>query len=668
MSVSISSCKSSDDDVVISDSLTAVFNKVVNVTNVAGEVFYRCDSPEETKKYFNKILDTEGVVDVWINDLAMYVEIEDWGVVPYYFSLERPESVNIDDIKKLVAEATRANASFNTMHSHLPSKRVCIVNQLANDQDKGAEGYQASADAVEYMFNKCGFEAKQVSPTFDFFNEEMYGYDIVFLLSHGEYRKSDNTHWILTSDGKVMSASFGIDFDWLGKMFGAKYKDYPKDKVKFACHSESRGGIFKTPIYYVQVSDKFIEELDVNFRSDCKAIVFAPCCEGLKGSERLAEAFISRGAGAFVGYNETNNVGDYAGVELFYRMLGGMSLKNGLSDLPSKYQYGDYKGIKSKICAVYSKPEQNYCINGLTMSNIKDNSTENKIEFEVSAKMPLPMGLDASYLKPFQYGFIISETEDFKTGKAMPSMTLGSEGVTVGDWELTVSDTFTSVELKPETTYYIWPYIFDGTDLCAGDMSTITTGKLERINQVLPDNMRKQVEEYIPIYDGDTPPNVEGVYLIDPLKAVYDSEGYYSPGKTLSPKYIRFYNQDPATNTLDYAQKEDMSEGKGEGSFISGSGNQFTVFFNVEGVYRSDDYACEYKEAMVISGTRTDSGIKDLQYAFVMLEKGNDWKNNLMDVNAFRVFKDGDGLAASSVWPSGSRTRNYSNMLLDFSH
>ena len=99
----------------------------------------------------------------------------------------------------------------------------------------------------------------------------------------------------------------------------------------------------------------------------------------------------------------------------------------------------------------------------MTISNIKDNSTENKIEFEVSAKTPLPMGLESKYLLNYQYGFIISETEDFKTGKPMPSMTLASEGVFVGDWELTVNDTFTSDELNPETTYYIWPFIFDGT-------------------------------------------------------------------------------------------------------------------------------------------------------------------------------------------------------------
>ena len=97
MSVSFSSCKSSDDDLVINDSLTAVFNKVVNVTNVAGEVFYRCDSPEETRKYFSNIRDTEGVLDVWADDQAMYVEIENWGVVPYFFTLSLPESFDIDN-------------------------------------------------------------------------------------------------------------------------------------------------------------------------------------------------------------------------------------------------------------------------------------------------------------------------------------------------------------------------------------------------------------------------------------------------------------------------------------------------------------------------------------------------------------------------------------------
>ena len=57
---------------------------------------------------------------------------------------------------------------------------------------------------------------------------------------------------------------------------------------------------------------------------------------------------------------------------------------------------------------------------------------------------------------------------------------------------------------------------------------------------------------------------------------------------------------------------------------------------------------------MVISGTKSTSGIQNLQYAAIMVEKGDDPNNELMKEGVFRVFKDQDGLSINTSWPSRS--------------
>lgn len=58
------------------------------------------------------------------------------------------------------------------------------------------------------------------------------------------------------------------------------------------------------------------------------------------------------------------------------------------------------------------------------------------------------------------------------------------------------------------------------------------------------------------------------------------------------------------------------------------------------------------KTALVISGTKTSTGIQGIRYAFVMVEKGDDPDSKLMDEGVFRVFEDGNGTALLTTWPA----------------
>lgn len=182
---------------------------------------------------------------------------------------------------------------------------------------------------------------------------------------------------------------------------------------------------------------------------------------------------------------------------------------------------------------------------------------------------------------------------------------------------------------------------------------TPSDNKDERINEVIPEEIRSKMEENMPIYDGVNPPNVEGIYLMSPAVIAYDSyKGVVVDGNLPDGIYIKFANQDAEKKTIDCLLKEgDHHDSEGDGVFISGEGNNFTIYFNTSGT----DADIKIKTATVVSGTKTENGIKDLCMGAVMIEKGDDPNNLLMEVGRYRVVKDKDGLCEIAEWPASTR-------------
>ena len=175
----------------------------------------------------------------------------------------------------------------------------------------------------------------------------------------------------------------------------------------------------------------------------------------------------------------------------------------------------------------------------------------------------------------------------------------------------------------------------------------------ERINQVIPDDLREKVEEYITIYDGVNPPNVEGVYRLDPEVLVKSTLSGDYAGKVFTSQYHRYYNQDMKKNTIDmlYVTDGENEWMKGSGAFICGYDDKFTIYFNSYG----QNGSVTFKMAIVVSGSKTDAGIADLSWAFVMVEKGEDPYGDVVPVGTIRSFKDSDGLSDNAEWPYGNK-------------
>ena len=187
------------------------------------------------------------------------------------------------------------------------------------------------------------------------------------------------------------------------------------------------------------------------------------------------------------------------------------------------------------------------------------------------------------------------------------------------------------------------------------DVDSITFVKAQE--QVMPDN---PFGPYMPIYEGDTPPNIEGCYLNSTNVLYYSNLSWDTPGSSYADRYLRFYNQDMVNNTVDYEGIQTTSREYSISSYVMGSDNNFTVFFNIIGEYED---GTTYKQLKVISGTMTENGIANLYYGFYMQEKYDPY-DQMVDVGTMRVFKDSDGMSYNATWP-GMMMKSNNNMRND---
>lgn len=223
------------------------------------------------------------------------------------------------------------------------------------------------------------------------------------------------------------------------------------------------------------------------------------------------------------------------------------------------------------------------------------------------------------------------------SGQLLATVLINGESFT---WKPSSDVSFVS---NTETEYTLY---FENGDAVAFTATINPWGK-PKINEVVPTEMQEKIKGYMPIYNGSTPPNVMGTYLCSPMLLIGSSISGDLDGNTkYADDLFKFSNQNFTNNTLDYDSRQGTSVDSGRGYFISGSGDNFTVFFNTTGTSSGI-----YNEAAtVISGTKTAQGIKNYTYAFVLTKKGSDPEEILVPVGTFRVFKDEDGLAANSSW------------------
>jgi hypothetical protein len=202
--------------------------------------------------------------------------------------------------------------------------------------------------------------------------------------------------------------------------------------------------------------------------------------------------------------------------------------------------------------------------------------------------------------------------------------------------------------LSPATRYYYRAYAENNSGVAYGESREFTTldedGMTEDINNIVPKDVQDEMEDLgISLNGGGNPPNIAGSFLMSPLILVETTiPNDFELGHLFSDVYFRFSEQDNNNLTIKFEyvfNSEEQSSGEGTGAFITGSGNDFSVF--VENL-QTDEHGHRSRNVQVYSGTVTSSGIRDLYMAIFMIDDGGDPDDNLIENGQGRLFYDSD--------------------------
>lgn len=184
------------------------------------------------------------------------------------------------------------------------------------------------------------------------------------------------------------------------------------------------------------------------------------------------------------------------------------------------------------------------------------------------------------------------------------------------------------------------------------DSDNFTDGILNDIVAIMGQENIDMVENDLEmiIHRGENPPNIDDItVLFSPtiLMATNVPGDFAFPGQTFNDAYIRMHNYNSETYTIrfDRGQDSDPEPHFGEGSYIIGEGNNFTVFGPQESTYPEGTVL----SMNVFSGTLTSDGIANAYYALIMLD--NAGNSGLIANDTGRSFEDGDQFSEITDWP-----------------
>lgn len=491
-----------------------VCRNVAKVANSISDIYEKCQSIAELSEYEEDIRNMRFVRDVRFSNTTMFVEIAEYGPIMFCYFPEEVSEDHIPDTEMIRRfAATRAEDSS---HPNLGLETAILANQQYKDESRPY--CREIMEITDKILSTCNIKCTpNIAPSVNFFQNEMFEYDIVFLITHGCWDWESELHWLLTSENPEGDTSILTP----GTIYN--YKDFPRDEVILGSQKETRNGK-RTAVWYACVSEKFIYNSEQEFKKKGKVIFFNSACQSMMGgiieqpdynrrSRSLANILKERGVGIYLGYDESNSIGKYAGMVFFGKLASGMSIRNAYESLPEDYlhnyeedDYADYYNVEKKryeqgyrewiadLLPFYSEYNTQIAssrITGPTLDGLKESSNSTSLDVTLQAKSPLyaeilmsyPEETDVKYKKhfkyeKFRYGFEYGTKEDFSNAKKTTGMAVDTKGCTLSGHTVSYSHTLTNNQLTPNTTYYYRAYFYDGIDYYYSNSDSFKTKDL----------------------------------------------------------------------------------------------------------------------------------------------------------------------------------------------
>lgn len=342
-------------------SVSKMADYVVEVTDRMETLFMQCETIEELEEHLEDIKKIRGVEDAYTTSNSLFVEIKGgfpiaWFYTPEGVDEESDGAYNVYSSAPVEKGQTLARSSYDEHDYWSDAKKVCIINQLANNQSRNK--IKVICDQLENNFEDAGFSAKEAEGSdfsLNFLRNTLPQYDVIFMVTHGLYDNVKDKHFIAT----------GTELPWIQREDSNQRKE---EIVKAIDTWNLENGVIVTGlwevrdgeatlVYYYWVSETFFKSI----KFEKKPIIFNVACQSLTGGYSLADVFINNGASVYLGYDGTNCEGDEVGSDFYNKMLTGMTVGEAYNSID---RYDEYYNANlllrtrddEDICIVHPEP------------------------------------------------------------------------------------------------------------------------------------------------------------------------------------------------------------------------------------------------------------------------------------------------------------------------
>ena len=471
-----------------------------------------CETITDAEKIIDNIKAAQGIADAWSDGHQLYIAIEEGEVISFHFN----HSPEVDE-KSLKENVDQTRAMLPQLANMVKQDGTQLKAVIANVQDKDENRKSHKTDYFDPLikaFRLCGIDAHYVdSPKIDFFcensndptNLSLYDYDLIFLVTHGKYdrsriwtgsvtdmwndRRFDHAFFIAPDEDLGMELKVSEDpsdeisttvynnmVNWRANL---KYKDLTDQHISYGFAKELHNGKWYW-VGFPELTEHFIRDYATGTFKNPNSVLFNVSCQSIMGEDdntpsfTLAEEFTKKGLGVYLGYDQTNSVGQEAGFHFFTNMVQGMSLQQSyekLSDADRNENRTEKDGTKY-VASLFYYPQNNEDVKKMFLfspTTVAVNSEDVNSEFKKSQTVTVNgSAILTNYdSKRIKAGFTLSLYE-FGQNNIGPKKYIDAEIKPV-NYSNKVEFAAKFTDLEPDKKYAYRAYTYDGKHYNYGD-------------------------------------------------------------------------------------------------------------------------------------------------------------------------------------------------------
>ena len=512
------------------------FEKAVeNLTTVATSIdsFYlESDSVEDMAAKIDEIKAVEGVEDAYATSTCLYVKIDGWGTVGYPFDYDDGETIYNSSVLEPLKQFA-ANVSTKAVSDEYLPKSDKYSVYILNAQHLERQWTREIVSVTQEMFEACGFKADyEPYPKPEFFSDTIFDYDLIYIIGHGQYDDRTDLHWLETMESFEIKDDTPLAMvEYSIKKLGGVVERLIANKEMSAFRHPDKRNSHDGIVFKIYVSEKYIKNATKRFAKEGEAVIFMVPCQTLKGNEEfknmkehdgrmindnLARAFFDKGAGLYIGYDESSSaLAQFGGMNFLANLLSGYSFSEAIDRMPNSDS--DIPLNKKRHYSRDPDPDATYTFEHMVK---RDDNNIIKREWDVARHVlqsPTGFQMDAFIVSPSmiasepiedsyvfsacayyspdvdfnfedyyniptysflqeedrqpEYGFAISQGSDPASGTRYPASVSRDPRQHLVEYQISLPLS----ELTIDTEYHVWPYIAIGRDCNYGEPYVFTT-------------------------------------------------------------------------------------------------------------------------------------------------------------------------------------------------